>query len=412
LALAGLAIAFPIQMIILAVAQVVGIGAASIVSRSLGAGDQRRADRTAGTTFGVVAALSLVVTGFGLLFLDPILRLFGATPEVMPYAAQYLSVILGGCFFFMFSVSSNNVARAEGNVRLAMISMVIGAGVNVALDPIFIFTLGMGVRGAAIATVIANFCSAAYLLAYFVSGKSMLHIRRADLVPDPRLLPEIFTVGSPALMRVGAGSVLAIALNNSIAHYGDNTHLAVFGAVNKALMFILLPVIGLVQGLQPIIGFNYGAKNMKRVREAVWDASIFSTFLATLGFALLMLFPGPIFGLFSKEPRFIEEGARIVRIVILCIPLVGFQIVGATLFQALGKAFPSLFLSMSRQILFLLPLILLLPLRYGQNGLWISFPLADFLSVFVTAAWVAWQMRLLREHEAGQTMARDPLAGE
>jgi len=395
LALAALAVSFPIQMFVLAVAQVVGIGSASLISRSLGAGDQRKAERAAGTSFGVVAVMSLILTALALTGMTPLVRLFGGTPNVLPYASAYLSIVMGGCFFFALAVSSNNIVRSEGNVKIAMFSMVIGATVNLILDPIFIFGLGMGIRGAAVATVIAHVCSFTFLCAYFLSGKSMLRIRRADLIPDVSLLPEVFSVGASSFTRVAAGSLLAIVLNNSIAHYGTDTHLAVMGIINRVLMFFFMPLIGLVQGLQPIVGFNYGANNFARVREAVAKAVAVATAIGTTAFVVLMLFPRPVLRLFNPDTFLISEGAYFLRIAIILLPCVGFQVVGATLFQALGKPGPALFLSMSRQVLFLVPMVLVLPLLFGLTGIWLAFPVADSMATLVTAACVLWQMNHL-----------------
>jgi putative MATE family efflux protein len=395
LALAGLAVSFPIQMFILAIAQVVGIGSASLISRSLGAGDARRAERTAGTSFACVATLSAALTGLGLLFLKPLLRLFGATPAVLPYGADYLSVIIGGSFFFAFAVSSNSIVRSEGNAKCAMVSMFIGAITNVILDPIFIFTLKMGVRGAAIATVLANMCAFLYLCRYFLSGRSLLRIRREDLIPDLSVLPEVLRVGSASFTRVAAGSLLAIVLNNSVAHYGSDTHLAIIGVINRVMLFMMMPMFGLVQGLQPIVGFNYGAANYARVREAAYKAVMFATVFSTCSFVILMSFPVSLFRLFNKDAALVTEGAGILRVLILFLPLVGFQVVGASLFQALGKAGAALFLSMSRQILFLVPLLLALPLYFDLAGIWVSFPVADLLSTMVTAGWVLAEFRRL-----------------
>ena len=393
LALGALAVSFPIQMFILAIAQVVGIGSASIISRSLGAGDHRKAERTAGTSFAMVVVFSAVLTTAGLVFLTPLLRLFGATPAILPYARDYLSVILGGSFFFAYAVSSNNIVRAEGNAKAAMISMFIGVLTNIVLDPIFIFTLGLGIRGAAIATIIANMCAFLYLTRYFLSGMSMLRIRRQDLVPNPAIVREVVPIGLSSFTRVAAQSLVAIILNHSIVYYGADIHLAVLGVLNRMLLFFLLPLFGLMQGFQPIVGFNYGAGNMDRTKETIWKTAAAATLLCCFAFLMLMLFPRLFLRLFSKDPLLLSEGVSIIRTVIIWLPFVGFQVVGATLFQALGRVFPALFLSMSRQIFFLIPLVLVLPLYLGLRGVWISIPVADCLSTIVTAIWVAHEIR-------------------
>lgn len=388
LGLAGLAVAFPIQIVILGVAQVVGYGSASIISRSLGAGDARKADRMAGTSFVTVAVFGLVMTVGGLSFLEPLVRLFGATEAVLPFAADYLGIILLGSCFFVVSVSCSNLARSEGNVKVAMISMIIGAGLNTILDPILIFGLKMGIRGAAVATVFAQFCSFCFLCAYFLSGKSMLHITRRDLKPDLRLLPEMFAIGSASFARVASGSLFALVLNNSVTHYGTDIHLAIVGAMNRIVTFSFMPLFGLVQGLQPIVGFNYGARNLPRVKEALHKAIQVATAFSVLGFLLLMLFPRTILGLFGKDPELLGQGVTILRVAILLLPIAGFRIMADGFFQAIGHAKPALFLSFARPVLIHIPLVLLLPLYFGLSGLWISYPVTDFLSTALSAAWL------------------------
>jgi Na+-driven multidrug efflux pump len=226
----------------------------------------------------------------------------------------------------------------------------------------------------------------------------MLHIRISDLRPDFRRLPEVFAIGSPSFVRVAAGNLVGIVLNHSVVYYGGDTSLAIFGVCHRVLMFTIMPIIGLVQGMLPIVGFNYGAQNMKRVRETVVKASVFATALSFLAFLLLLIFPEFIFGLFNKDARLIAEGASTIRVIVILLPFVGFQIIGASLFQAIGRAVPALFLSMSRQVLFLIPLLLILPLRFKLAGIWASFPVADLLSVIVTSTLVLAEMRRLERH--------------
>lgn len=397
LGLAGLTIAFPIQMFVLGLAQVVGIGSASIISRSLGAGDHRRAERTAGTSFVMVLILGLLLSILGLSFLRPILAAFGTSEDVMPYASQYMGIILLGSTFFAFAISSSNVVRAEGNTRLAMTCMLLGAATNLVMAPILIFGFHMGMRGAGIATVTANVAVFLNLTRYFLSGKSMLRIRRADLIPDFSLLPEMFGIGMSSFTRVAAGSVLAMVLNNSIKHYGSDVDLAALGIINRVMLFFLMPMIGLVMGLQPIAGFNYGARNIPRVKEAIWTASKFATAMSTFAFVIMMLFPRQICMIFDKNPEVVNEGVFITRIIILILPFVGFQIVGASVFQALGRAWPAIFLSLTRQLVFLIPFLLLFPTFLGLTGLWVAHPVADFLSTAVTTAWMVREIRRL-EH--------------
>lgn len=412
LALAGLAISFPIQMIVLAVGMTIGIGSASVISRSLGAGDQRRAERTAGTSFVVTGLIAAALSISGIVFIEPLLRAFGASEDVLPYAADYLGIILFGSIVFAISVSSNNVARAEGNVKIAMRSMVIGAVVNTVLDPVFIFGLDMGIRGAAVATVIANVCTFVYLVLYFTSGASMLRIGLRDLVPDWRVLPEVFQVGASSFFQMVAGSLMAIPMNHAILIYGTDIHLAVLGVGNRAMMFFFMPIFGLVQGMQPIVGFNYGARQYARVLEATRKALLYATLLSTLAFVVLMFGTRPVLRLFSSDPALIHEGVSIIRVIIIAMPLVGVHMVGTALFQSLGKAAPALVLALARQVLLLLPLILVLPGFFGIRGLWMAFPIADSTAILLTGAWVWRELSRLPQTAAAPGVSEELAAAE
>lgn len=401
LAIGGLTIAFPIQMMIMAFAQMIGIGAASAVSRSLGAGDVEKADRVAGNSFGAILLLSSLLVWIGLSFTEPILRLFGATDAILPYADAYISVIFMGSVFFSFTVSSNNLVRAEGNAKVSMFAMLIGTGLNILLDPLFIFVLDMGIAGAAWATILSQFCSFLFISRYLFCDKSTLKVRWRHLRPDPAILREIVTVGFASFARQVAGSIVAIIVNNSLAFYGGDLAISIFGVVNRVIMFLFMPLFGVVQGLQPIAGFNYGAGRHDRVREVVKLAMLVTTVFATAGALAGQLFPRAIFSVFTTDAALIAEGAPALRLVILMIPVVGIQIVGATLFQSLGKALPSLVLSLLRQVLLLIPLLLILPRigGLGLMGIWIAYPLADFFSTAVTGLMVRKELQRMKPSE-------------
>jgi putative MATE family efflux protein len=405
LALAALAVSWPIQMLIVALGMGVGIGTASIVSRSLGAGDRARANRVAGTSFTVIAVISACVTAAAFVLLHPLLATFGATDAIMPYAVDYMSVIFIGNFFVACSITANSLARAEGAARIAMSSMIIGAVTNTALDPIFIFGLNMGIRGAAVATVIANLTSFAFICWYFATGRSMLHITRRDLRPDFRDLPEVFKIGSATFFSMITGSLMAIPINSLIVHYGTDQHLAIVGIANRCMMFFFLPIFGLTQGLQPIIGFNYGAKKIARVKEAVRKASFYASIMSTGAFLTLMLATRPVFRVFTTDAALIDEGAPILRIIIICMPFIGFQMVAGSFFQAIGRARPAFVLTLSRQVIALLPLIFILTHFYGLTGLWASFPIADFVAVSVSTVWVVTAMRGLPQDSVASGVA-------
>lgn len=399
LALGALAIAFPIQMIILAIATAVGIGSASSISRFLGANDQEKANRVAGNSFIMILLLGIIVTTLGLYYIKPLVRLFGSTDEIMPYAVDYLVIILSGTIFAAFAISSNSLVRAEGKAKTAMVSMLLGAGLNIILDPIFIFGFGMGIRGAAIATVTAFISSAIFLIIHFVRGSGLLKIKLHHIRLNLPITMEVSKIGASSLVRVASASLLAIALNNSVAYYGDNLHLAIVGAANRLIVFTFLPLIGIVQGLQPIIGFNYGAHNMQRVKRALMLSIKVASFYATSIFIVLMIFAEPMLAMFSSDQNLIQEGGSILRILVLLMPFIGFQVIGASMFQALGKAGPAMLLNMSRQLLFLVPLILILPLFFQLSGIWYAYPASDLLATLLTFFWVLREIRLLDNHQ-------------
>jgi len=395
LAIGGLTIAFPIQMIIMAFAQMIGIGAASAISRSLGAKDIEKADYVAGNSFLLIVILSSIIAAIGLTFTEPMLRLFGATDTILPYAKDYITIILWGSIFFSFAMSSNNLIRAEGNAKVAMATMLIGAILNIILDPIFIFVFKMGVKGAALATVISKFVSFLYVLTYLYSGKSSLKVKLHHLKPKMRIMTEILTVGFASFARHATGSVVAIVVNNSLRIFGGDMALIIVGIVHRVTMFVFMPLFGVVQGMQPIVGFNYGAKKLDRVKETLKLSLITTTVIATFGWLLVQLFPFAIISVFTREPEIIEKGSTIMRIVISVIPLIGIQIVAAALFQSLGKAVPSLILALLRQVLLFIPLVIILPrvLGLGLLGIWIAYPAADILSVVFTVLFLRSELK-------------------
>ena len=395
MAIAAMSVSFPVQLIVMAVATAIGVGAGSLISRCLGKDEQQKAERVAGTSMVTAGILGLTLSFIGIPLIKPILKIFGATEAIIPYASDYLTVILMGSTFFSMAVSTNNLVRAEGNAKVAMWTTVTGTGFNIILDPIFIFTLNMGIKGAATATIISQFLSLCFVMGYFMKKKSILKVSRKDLIPDFSLLPEIISVGSSSFFRTAALSAFAAVLNNSIVHYGTNLHLAVFGVASRLMAFMIMPLFGVVQGLQPIIGFNYGARNMLRVKKSLKLGISVATVISTLSFLLLMFFPGAVISVFNNDPELIKTGIPIIRIVSIFLPVVGFQTIGASLFQAIGKALPALFLALSRQVLLLLPLVLILPIFFGISGIWFAFPISDIVAAIITLIWVVREVKLM-----------------
>lgn len=392
----ALSLAFPVQMLVMGVAGLFGFGAASVVSRSLGAGDKEKAALASGNTLFLSIVAGILTAVLGLVFMDDLLKLLGASENLMGYTREYLSVIMIGSVFITSAMASNNLIRAEGQAKMAMVTMLIGAVVNIALDPLFIIVFDMGIRGAAIATVISQFLSFAFIMWFFISGKSSLRITAKTLIPDGRLLKEIFTLGFPAFVRQGGMSLLMILVNNSLGHYGGDIYIAAYGVINRLFMFVLMPLFGITQGFQPIAGYNYGAGNSKRVKESVWVSMKVSTIIAVAAFCLLFFLPEFFMSLFSGDEQLISVGVGVLQVIILLIPLISFQIIGATYFQAIGKAFPSFILGMSRQFIFLIPLVLILPEFMGIQGVIVAFPIADLASTILTTVWLLIEMKALK----------------
>ncbi len=399
LAIAGISIVMPIQMLIFSSAQTLGIGAASIISRRLGARDIDGAQ----LAFGNVIFLNLVGSGLivflGYLFTDELLFLFGSQGDMVPYARDYYLYIMAGTPFLMFDMIFNNVNRAEGNIKIAMITMVMAAVLNIIFDPIFIFLFKLGVRGAAIASDLSQLLTLLFLIYYFNSGRSILRFQLKYIRPNFAVIRETLAIGASSMARHGAASVLAAILNHSLYAFGGELSVAAYGIINRIMRMTFMPLVGLVQAFLPITGYNYGARNFKRMRETIRLSVIYSTLIVFAIFAFLMIFAEPLFMLFSKDPALVSLGAHAMRIIILLTPIVGFQMIGAAYFQAVGKALPAFILALSRQILFLLPLLLVLPHLFRLNGVWASFPLADSLSFLVTLFMVLPEWRRLK-HEA------------
>jgi putative MATE family efflux protein len=400
LGIAGLAICFPVQLVTLAVGQLIGMGGASIISRALGAGDQARAHRAFGNVLVLTIILSATLTAGGLFFIDPLLRLFGASEEILPYARDYLSVILWGTAFRCYAMSHNNIIRSEGRAKVAMTTMLIGAGVNIVLDPILIFGLHMGMRGAALGTILAQACTTTFIAQYFLTGRSSLSMSVRDLRLAVGIVKETLAVGASSFGRMMAGSLTVIVLNHSLGYYGGNVAIAVYGILNRLLNFSFMPIMGFAQALQPVAGFNYGAQRYAMARQALRFSAVRSTWFGLGAFLVLMVFTRPAIMLFTNDPELIKLAVPSLRTIALAFPLLGLQMMGATMFLAFGRALQALFLTLSRQIIFLIPLVLTIPVILGVRGIFVAFPIADTLATTVTVLMLIHEFRRLGRMEA------------
>ena len=396
LGIGGLAICFPVQLLVMSIGTLLGVGGASIISRALGAGNETRAHNTLGNVLTLVLIISGGIMLVGFSYLDQILTLFGATEELLPYSRRYLSVILWGTAFRCYVMSHHNIIRSEGRARIAMTSMLIGALVNIALDPIFIFGLDMGLKGAALATVIAQACSTTFIALYFATGRSGLSMSFENLRLRWSIVREVLAVGASSFARMAAGSIMLVVLNHSLAHYGGNMAIAAYGIINRLLHFLFMPVIGFAQGLQPVAGFNYGARRFDLAKLALRISVIRSTLFVASAFVAMYVFARPLVGFFTEDRELITLAADALRIISLAFPLIGVQMMGTVMFQAFGRAGPALFLSLSRQIILLIPLVLILPRFLGLDGVFWAFPAADTTATAITVVMLLREFARLR----------------
>lgn len=388
LAIGGLTIAFPFQMIIGAFALMYGVGVASIISRKLGEGKEDHAVLAASNAFILTIITALLILIIGQLFLDKILIIFGATTDILPFASNYMKIILFGAPFLSFSMCANNILRSEGSAKVSMRIMIIGTFTNIILDPLFIFVFKMGISGAAYATIISQIISSLYALIYFLRGNSALNFKLKYFKLKFIWVKEIIIIGLATFIRQAGASVMALAINNMAGLHGGDLAIAAFGMVNRFLTLVLMPIFGMNQGLQPIIGYNYGAKNIARVKE-VLKVTIRITTLIGFVFSLFTLFfPRQLLTMFTNDQELLDIAVVALRIVISTMTLLGLQACGTTYFQALGKSGPTIFLGMSRQFILLIPLVLLLPSFFGLLGVWIAFPIADIISSLITVIWL------------------------
>lgn len=382
--LAAVSITYPVTLVLLAFALMVGVGGSTRFSISLGKKENEKAKFFLGNgvTLAIMAGLLFMILGN--VFIEPILRILGASSAVLPYATDYLSVILYGAVFQSVAMALNNFSRADGNPRNSMISMMIGAGFNIIFDYIFIVQMGWGMKGAAYATIGGQFLSMTWQLAYFLGPKANVQLAVQNMKLKAAYVKDILTTGIPAFLLQIANSVLNIVINASLVAYGGDIAISVAGIITSATTIIIMMVSGLIQGLQPIISYNTGANRTDRVKEALKIASIIGGIISTIGFLVFQFYPEFVITLFNQETAVVDLGVSAIRIWTAAFPLVGIQIVWASYFQAVGKVRLASFLNLARQIIFLIPLILILSPIFELNGIYVSVPLAEGLAFVVT----------------------------
>jgi putative MATE family efflux protein len=385
-ALSGISVIFPIMLIMMGFGMLIGIGTGVYVSISLGKKDKKRAEQTLGTGFALMIIASIFVTLVIYLVKEPVLRSFGATDETLQYANDYLDIIIGGVIFMIVGFSLNNVIRSEGNAKVAMYSMIISAGTNLILDPIFIFVFDMGVKGAAYATIISMFVLMVWVLFHFRSKRAVIKLQRQYIKIDFGILKEIIAIGmAPFSMQIASSFVQGL-LNKKLILYGSDLAVGAMGIINSVATIFIMAIVAINMAAQPIIGFNFGANDSKRVREALKISLISASIISLLAFVSIEAIPGSLVKLFNSDSQVLYSlTVNGLRIVILAWPLIGFQIVASHFFQAVGKAKIAIFSTLFRQVIGLIPLLYLLPGVMGLNGIWIAYPIADTASAIVVS---------------------------
>lgn len=381
LGIAGLSIAFPLQMMTMGLGMMVGVGGASLISRQLGADDKLGAERTLGNGFSIGALVYLILTVIILPFMDFWLGLIGASEDVLPYARDYLVFIIGGSLFSIFSMALFSFARAEGNARVGMVAMILGATFSIALSAVFIIVLGMGVKGAGLATMIAQGISMAYLLSYYLAGSSYLTLSFSNFRPDFKIIRAMLSIGVAAFTQTIAASLAMMLVINMVVAYGGDITLSAFGIIQRLMMFAPLPGMAIGQGAQPILGYNYGAKRYHHLLKTITIAGISSTVLSILIFLAFYISPQPFIKVFTNDPEVIASGTHIARLMFLSMPLMGFVHLGTQFFQAIGKAIPAFTVAIVRPVIFLIPLALIMSRAWEIDGVFLSFPGSDILTL-------------------------------
>ena len=393
MAISGLAISFPLMNLLVAFCTLVGVGGATISSIRLGQKDTDGAEKVLGNVTVLCVINSIFYGGITLLFLDRILFFFGASHDTLPYARDFMQIILIGSPVTYVMIGLNNIMRATGYPRKAMLSSMLTVGCNIILAPIFIFVLNWGIRGAALATICSQFIGMLWVLYHFYSPKTYIRFQRHSMRLKQHIIANIFAIGmSPFVMNVCACCIV-IFINNRLLNYGGDMAIGAFGILNRIQMLFIMIVMGITMGMQPITGYNYGAQHFDRVKRTLKLGITAGCIITTLGFIIGELFPGIFVGMFTDNHELTDEATLALRIGILSFPVVGAQIVITQFFQSIGKARISIFLSLSRQLLFLLPGLAFLPPFYGVEGVWFSMPLSDALAFAVAALMLAYHYK-------------------
>jgi putative MATE family efflux protein len=399
--LAGLSIVFPLWMLAMGVGQMMGIGGASLISRLIGKKDIPGAERALGNAIAAGFVLSALMTITIVPSVDFWINLFGVSETVKPFAKDYLTIVMTGTVFNVLSNSLVFFTRAEGNARVAMITMIISFGLNIILDAVFMIPLGMGMKGAALAMVISMGIATLYALSYYATGRSFLKLHFKNFLPDFKILRQIFAVGVAQLSQTVSTSLAIMFIIRMAASYGGDLALSSFGIIQRLLFFAMMPGMVIGQGMQPALGYNYGAGRFNLALRSITLAAIAATLISTLLFLALYFFPEPIIRVFTSDKVLIKESIYVMRLIFLSLPLIGFFNVGAQVFLSIGKALEAFIVAVVRPAVFLLPMVIILPRFMELDGVWLSFPFSDALAFLLVVALLIPLFRQLRKASRG-----------
>ncbi|MDE7108860.1 MAG: MATE family efflux transporter [Muribaculaceae bacterium] len=396
----GIAVTFPVMNLATALGMLIGAGSATRISIVMGQQNKPMAEKILGNSVQLTVLVGIIYITLFAIFLTPILKIFGASPNSLPYAREFLIWVLPGMVLMNLTFSYNNVMRATGYPGKAMYTNLIGAGLNAILAPLFLFGFHWGIKGAAIATDISMLVTAFFVMSHFFQKKSELHFKRGTFKLDWDVIKSILYIGmAPFLINV-AGSGINAIINNSLLKYGGDDAIASVVVFNRFVTIFVMIVMGICQGMQPILGYNYGSRKFKRLFGTLRLAIICALIFTTTGSLIGAFNPRVIAGLFMQDAQQIECAVNCLRITTLTFWIVGFQIVGTNFFQSLGMAGKAVFLSLTRQIIFMIPMLLLLPPRFGLDGVWSCFPVCDAAASIITGIMLTWQIHKIKKSQA------------
>lgn len=404
-AIAGLTTTFPVMNLATALGVLVGAGAASRISIHLGARQQDRAQSILGNALIMTIVIGVAYITVFAIFLDDILMSFGASEVTLPYAHEYMVVLLPGLLLTNLAFSFNNIQRASGYPRRAMWTMIISAVINIVLTPWFIFGFGMGIKGAALATDIAMVGAFGFVMWHFVNPRSTLHFTRPSFRVSTSAMWSIITIGAAPSLVNAAASLINMLINLSLLKHGSDNAVGAAGIFTTYTSLIVVVIIGICQGMQPILGYNFGAGLIHRLRRTYGIATVVATMMCTAGCIVGMMYPQIIARIFTTDTELIEQTDFGLRIATSAFFVVGFQIVTSNFFQSIGLAGQAIILSLSRQVIFLIPLLIVLPDIYGLRGVWISFPISDLLATIITAIFIIHRFRIIKKQQSGEIVS-------